>query len=381
MYKDLNVSTLVMMLDTNIIMNPRKLDEIFELLKPIDYDENREGIVKISVRGNHNGQCKKMIYQKNKKTSVKTDKKTFQNQLSFYIRVFDDQDVTQIGEFGYDDEKQMHFWEYKKGQTAFQCNGIKCTSENDNNTYSVISSINRKSIKDKNILTNKNVNNEKETFEDICYANTLKVFSNEPLSNIVISFVIEVNMFVFTSGKIKVAGCTSDLQVTKSMKHLMNCFGKYINNSEIDDYIGINHNHFNINSRNPVMINSDFKNSFEVKRYELDCLIRESYGLISTYEPCTHPAVIVKYYCNDSHDDITGKCLCRKLYNKEHFCKGRGDATKDGGCKSVTILVFQSGKVIITGGRVIEQVHKAYNFIKKVLHENKEFIEREEIRE
>ena len=58
----------------------------------------------------------------------------------------------------------------------------------------------------------------------------------------------------------------------------MNCFGKYINNSEIDDYIGINHNHFNINSRNPVMINSDFKNSFEVKRYELDCLIRESYG-------------------------------------------------------------------------------------------------------
>ena len=46
---DLNVSTLVMMLDTNIRMNPRKLDEMFEVLEPIDYNANNEGVVKISA--------------------------------------------------------------------------------------------------------------------------------------------------------------------------------------------------------------------------------------------------------------------------------------------------------------------------------------------
>ena len=109
---DLNVSTLVMMLDTNIRMNPRKLDEMFEVLEPIDYNANNEGVVKISVRGKHKGCCKKMMYQKSK--TAKNEKKTFQNQLSFYVRVFESQDVTRIGESTYDEETSTYIWSLKK---------------------------------------------------------------------------------------------------------------------------------------------------------------------------------------------------------------------------------------------------------------------------
>jgi|TARA_B000000557_G_scaffold56804_1_gene43976 TATA-box binding protein (TBP) (component of TFIID and TFIIIB) len=372
---DLNVSTLVMMLDTNIRMNPRKLDEMFEVLEPIDYNANNEGVVKISVRGKHKGCCKKMMYQKSK--TAKNEKKTFQNQLSFYVRVFESQDVTRIGESTYDEETSTYIWSLKKGQTAFQCNSIQCTSKDDANFMTAVSSINRKSIKDVVLFENKKVDGNVIDLDSICYSNEIKITSNKPIENVKIGFVIEVNMFVFTSGKTKVAGCTSNNQIENAMRLLMNCLSKHLGD-EIPDYLGVKSNDFKIISKAPVMINSDFKNPFEIKRFELDILMRDKYKLISTYEPCTHPAVIIKYYCNDSHDDSSGRCLCRELYNNDFFCKGRGDATKEGGCKSVTILIFQSGKVIITGGRVIEQVHKAYNYIKNVLKENRKLIERVE---
>ena len=183
------------------------------------------------------------------------------------------------------------------------------------------------------------------------------------------TFIVEVNMFVFTSGKVKVAGCTTDTQIQKAMKCLVHAM------PEDPQLFQIKKSEFKINSQSSVMINSDFRNDFEIKRFELDDLIREKYNLISTYEPCTHPAVIIKYYCNDSHNDKSGKCLCRELYGNKGFCVGRGDSTEKGGCKSVTILVFQSGKVIITGGRLISQVNLAYNFIKNLLKDNRSSIE------
>ena len=43
-------------------------------------------------------------------------------------------------------------------------------------------------------------------------------------------------------------------------------------------------------------------------------------------------------------------------------------------CKKVTIAVFQSGKIIITGGQTIQQVHAAYKFICKVFKEQCQYI-------
>ena len=177
----LNVSTLVMMLDTNIRMNPRKLDEMFEVLEPIDYNANNEGVVKISVRGKHKGCCKKMMYQKSK--TAKNEKKTFQNQLSFYVRVFESQDVTRIGESTYDEETSTYIWSLKKGQTAFQCNSIQCTSKDDANFMTAVSSINRKSIKDVVLFENKKVDGNVIDLDSICYSNEIKITSNKPIEN------------------------------------------------------------------------------------------------------------------------------------------------------------------------------------------------------
>jgi len=354
----INISTLVMMLETNLRLNSSKLDEIFNAIETLPYDENEEGVVKTSVRGKHKGICKKQVYQKNK-TAPKKEKKNFQNQLSFYVRVFEKQEVLN-GTRSFDNG--IHVWEYKKGQTAFQFKDVYVDDKN----AKILSQVNRKSVGDTVIQDGNNKHN------GIVYANSIRIESESPIEKVFVNFVIEVNMFVFTSGKVKVAGCTSVDQIQRAMGRLMGTFDKYI--SDPIGSLGILPYQFTIHNIIPVMINSDFKNSYEIKRYELDKLMQSKYHIISTHEPCTHPAVIVKYYCNEKYDMGDGRCHCREKYGNTYFCKGRDDA--EGGCKSVTILVFQSGKVIITGGRILKQVHGAHTFMKKVFEDNKKIIER-----
>ena len=64
--------------------------------------------------------------------------------------------------------------------------------------------------------------------------------------------------------------------------------------------------------------------------------------------------------------NFDGICDCSEMCN----VKGRADG--DGDCKKVTIAVFKSGKVIITGGQHTDQLEKAYRFIKNFIDERKE---------
>ena len=54
------------------------------------------------------------------------------------------------------------------------------------------------------------------------------------------------------------------------------------------------------------------------------------------------------------------------------MCNGKGRADGDGNCKKVTIAVFKSGKIIITGGQNIKQLETSYRFIKNFIEERKE---------
>tara|TARA_B100000470_G_C19585840_1_gene299912 strand:- start:412 stop:603 length:192 start_codon:yes stop_codon:yes gene_type:complete len=53
------------------------------------------------------------------------------------------------------------------------------------------------------------------------------------------------------------------------------------------------------------------------------------------------------------------------------MCNGKGDGNGDGDCKKVTIAVFKSGKIIITGGQNKGQLETSYRFIKNFIDERK----------
>jgi TATA-box binding protein (TBP) (component of TFIID and TFIIIB) len=114
---------------------------------------------------------------------------------------------------------------------------------------------------------------------------------------------------------------------------------------------------------NIVLINSDYKANFRINQKKLHPLIVNKYQIFSTFEPTIYPGVKSMYFWNKAYTDkpVQGKCYCIAK------CNGKGTGNGDGDCKKVTTAVFQSGSVLITGGRSMEQIEDGYNFINTIL--------------
>tara|TARA_B100001094_G_scaffold181735_1_gene176101 strand:- start:763 stop:1503 length:741 start_codon:yes stop_codon:yes gene_type:complete len=179
-----------------------------------------------------------------------------------------------------------------------------------------------------------------------------KIFYNQATIHVVHDNKI-MNVKLFNNGKIQITGLKKEDQGHLLVKDLIEYF-KDINVFEDDIYL-VNHK--------LVLINSDFDIGYEINR---EILQREiiDYGIYSSYEPCIYPGVNIKYFINVNNSD--GICCC------ESMCNGKGRADGDGNCKKVTIAVFKSGKIIITGGQNTKQLESAYYFIHNFINERKE---------
>ncbi len=181
-----------------------------------------------------------------------------------------------------------------------------------------------------------------------------KIFYNQATIHVVHDNKI-MNVKLFNNGKIQITGLKKEDQGHLLVKDLIEYF-KDINVFEDDIYL-VNHK--------LVLINSDFDIGYEINR---EILQREiiDYGIYSSYEPCIYPGVNIKYFINVNNSD--GICCC------ESMCNGKGRADGDGNCKKVTIAVFKSGKIIITGGQNTKQLESAYYFIHNFINERKEIL-------
>ena len=129
---------------------------------------------------------------------------------------------------------------------------------------------------------------------------------------------------------------------------------------------------FGISNFEIVLINSDYSAEFLIKRDVLHHLLINTYDIFSSYEPCTYPGVNSKYFWNEDYLDKPkkGHCYCTRV------CNGKGNGKGNGNCKKVTIAIFQSGKLIITGAKTHTQINDAYNFINGVFRDNFQEIRR-----
>lgn len=113
------------------------------------------------------------------------------------------------------------------------------------------------------------------------------------------------------------------------------------------------------------MINSGFKVPFKVRRKNLhQLLIGPNYRNICSFQPLTYPGVKLEYYWNSDYTD-DGLCKCTAP------CYGKGCGKGDGKCKKVTVAIFDSGQMLITGANAFCQIDAAYKFICKVIADNK----------
>ena len=179
-----------------------------------------------------------------------------------------------------------------------------------------------------------------------------KIFYNQATLHVVHDNKI-MNVKLFNNGKIQITGLKKEDQGIILIQNLI----QYFQNISIFD------KEVSIVDHKLVLINSDFDIGFEINREILHQEIIDS-GIYSSYEPCNYPGVNIKYFINQNQFD--GICCCESL------CNGKGRAEGDGKCKKVSIAVFKSGKIIITGGQNIDQLETSYRFIKNFIEERKQ---------
>ena len=153
-----------------------------------------------------------------------------------------------------------------------------------------------------------------------------------------------VNLKLFKNGSIQMSGCKNIddcINVLNILSNKLNTtYAVMENNKVIEKPFIIDNKNINITDFKIILINSNFKIPFLIKREVLYNILIEK-NINCRYEPCIHACVNIKF----SENIPTEK-------------------------KPVSIFVFQSGNIIITGAKTIDVIPKAYDYIKNILNEN-----------
>tara|TARA_B100000700_G_scaffold304530_1_gene377278 strand:- start:1067 stop:1813 length:747 start_codon:yes stop_codon:yes gene_type:complete len=182
-----------------------------------------------------------------------------------------------------------------------------------------------------------------------------KIFYNQSTIHVLYDNKL-MNVKLFNNGRIQITGLKEESQGDNLIKELIIYFKDFDILEESTELI---------NSQ-IVLINSDFDIGMKINREILHKEIINS-NIYSSYEPCIYPGVNIKYYINTNN--TSGICECTEM------CNGKGKACGNGGCKKVTIAVFMSGKIIITGGQNKDQINESYRFITNFIRNKKEIFE------
>jgi len=189
------------------------------------------------------------------------------------------------------------------------------------------------------------------------------------------------NLKVFKNGNIQITGI-KDKDIVKDIidliiiqiKNIYDITPEIIVNNDIE-IIGFNK--FVIR-----MINTDFKSylnntmetKFLIRRKILHkILISETYNNKCSFEPGRYHGVKLEYFWNSNKDKLNGICVCPK------HCFGKGTGHGDNNCKKITIAIFESGSVLITGGISFEQIDEAYKYITTILNAHKTEIQKSDL--
>lgn len=170
---------------------------------------------------------------------------------------------------------------------------------------------------------------------------------------------------VFKNSSISMVGCKIKEDGIGAMKILE----KFIQNNDV--LRKINEEKFSIGNFETTMVNSNYSVGFKIDRDLLFNFLSESYSeIFSSYDPAAYAAVKIGFYYNTLNQENDGICKCpdNKCTLKKSSGKGSGEGI--GQCKKVTIAIFESGNIVITGGRNIEQAKTAYSYINKIIEEN-----------
>jgi TATA-box binding protein (TBP) (component of TFIID and TFIIIB) len=191
----------------------------------------------------------------------------------------------------------------------------------------------------RSIIVLKRSKRKKKKKKNKCFYNQVTIIIKPENNN-------DINIKIFNNGSVQMTGCKSIDDVIEVLHTLCNemheirglvdvtqskilpkPFVTQLENMEVTKAKDLNIR----------MINSNFHIGFEIDRDALYNILTES-GYETRYEPTVHACVVIKYNYRDR--------------------------------KKVSVFVFASGSVIITGANSCNQIKESYDFIHAKLYEN-----------
>ena len=176
---------------------------------------------------------------------------------------------------------------------------------------------------------------------------------------------VVVNIKVFRNGNMQITGLR---RVEQGQQAIQDVYEMVRDIAKDHPAVVESPDAFRASSFRVCMINSDFRAGFSIKRKSLyDILTKDHPDMACSYEPCIYPGVKIKFMWSQLNQS-SNQGVCRCGANR---CRGKGFGRAIGDCRKITIAVFQSGCIIITGSHSYQQLNDAYAFITGVLHVNK----------
>jgi TATA-box binding protein (TBP) (component of TFIID and TFIIIB) len=175
----------------------------------------------------------------------------------------------------------------------------------------------------------------------------------------------EPSVKLFRNGGFQVTGIRTPYQADKIVTFIKNTLRAIggVFEEETEGFINV------------CMMNSDITLPYKINRGALQSILKDK-GILSTFETTSYQGINIKYYWNyEKHRDglfQNGVCEC------VHVCESSGkkrvmknpDLCTQSGCVRITIAPFQTGKIIITGAKTVQQINDASSWILKVICDN-----------
>ena len=189
------------------------------------------------------------------------------------------------------------------------------------------------------------------------------------------------NLKIFKNGNVQITGI-KEQSIVQNIIELIIEEIKRINDFEPNVIINNNMDVIGFNKFVIRMINTDFKSymdqtmatKFLIRRKILHkILISDEYNNKCSFEPGRYHGVKLEYFWNSNKTKMDGICVCPK------HCFGKGTGYSENNCKKITIAVFESGSVLITGGISFEQIDEAYKYITTILNKHKDEIQKSDL--
>ena len=213
-------------------------------------------------------------------------------------------------------------------------------------------------------LLKKELNNI--ALKELNEVNVLKgVFEKKFLKKIVDKLCYEKNRYILDYDQLENILKKNEIKE----KILVGNYKEKINNKILSKILHKNNDIIQIYKYNITLINSDFYVGFKLDRTKVHDFVQNKCNLFCDFDPCIYQGVLIKFYWNEMKDIQDGVCKCTVP------CNGKGIGCGNGECKKITISIFQSGYIIITGKTNRKEINYIYNYVIELFNNNVDELE------